>query len=126
MLFRSLARIIRPSGYLIIREHDCRLERSLGTKYLNFIHAIMMIARIGEFSYEFVGKPMGFVPWSDEKKKIIQYTKSIEYKTREEWQTKFQSVGFDLVATYDYDSSRTGNPQRLFYAMYKRNGKTND
>ncbi|CAF1564454.1 unnamed protein product, partial [Adineta steineri] len=30
--------------------HDCKLERSLITKYLHFIHGIMIIARIGEFS----------------------------------------------------------------------------
>ena len=120
---KELARITRRNGYLIIREHDCKLERSLITKYLNFIHAFMMIAHIGEFSLEYRVNSNEILPWSEEKTKIIQYAKSIQYKTRQEWQKQFESVGFDLLATYDYDLNKTTNPQRLFYAVYKRNGK---
>ncbi|CAF1567507.1 unnamed protein product, partial [Rotaria sp. Silwood1] len=46
----ELVRILRPGGYLILREHDCKNEYSLSAKYLNFVHAIMMIARVGEFA----------------------------------------------------------------------------
>jgi hypothetical protein len=120
-MLKELARIIQPHGYLIIREHDCRLERSSLTKYLNFIHAIMMIAHIGEFSLDYVPKSNRVLSWYEEKKNIIQYTKSIQYRTRQQWQQLFESVGFDLLATYDYDMRRTSNPQRLFYALYKRN-----
>ena len=83
----------------------------------------MMIAHIGEFSLEYVVNSSAVLPWIEEKKKIIQYTKSIQYQTRQEWQKKFESVGFDLLATYDYDLNKTTNPQRLFYAVYKRNDK---
>jgi hypothetical protein len=55
----------------------------------------------------------------------MKYTKSIQYKTRQEWQKQLESVGFDLLATFDYDLNKTTNPQRLFYAMYKRNEKIN-
>ena len=123
-MLKELARIIQPNGYLIIREHDCKLERSILTKYLHFIHAIMIIGRIGEFSNEYLINPNETkLSWFEQKKKIIKYTKSIQYRTRDEWQTKFQSVGFDLQATFDYDLNRTTNPQRLFYAIYKRNHK---
>ncbi|CAF2261582.1 unnamed protein product [Rotaria magnacalcarata] len=46
----ELVRILRPGGYLIVREHDCKNEHALRVKYLNFIHAIMMIAKVGEFA----------------------------------------------------------------------------
>lgn len=83
----------------------------------------MMIAHIGEFSLEYLVNSNEILSWSEEKTKIIQYTKSIQYKTRQEWQKQFESVGFDLLATYDYDLNKTTNPQRLFYAVYKRNDK---
>jgi len=60
------------------------------------------------------------VSWSEEKKKIIQYTRAIQYQTRDEWKKKLESIGFELLATYDYDSKKSNNPQRLFYALYKR------
>ena len=119
-MLKELARVITPNGYLIIREHDCKSERSLITKYLNYIHAIMIIARIGEFSMDCTLNLNETKSWLEEKKKIISYSKAIQYQTRQEWQKKFESVGFDLLATYDYDSKKSNNPQRLFYALYKR------
>ncbi|CAF0983823.1 unnamed protein product [Adineta steineri] len=122
---KELARIIQPNGYLIIREHDCKLERSLITKYLHFIHGIMIIARIGEFSKDYSTDKHDKVTWYEQKKKIISYTKTIQYKTRQEWQNQLESVGFDLLATFDYDLNKTTNPQKLFYAVYKRNEQKN-
>jgi 2-polyprenyl-3-methyl-5-hydroxy-6-metoxy-1,4-benzoquinol methylase len=119
-ILKELARIIQPDGYLIIREHDCKLERSILTKYLHFIHAVMIIGRIGEFSADYLANKNEVLTWFEQKKKIINYTKSIQYKTRQEWQNKFESVGFNLLATFDYDLNKTTNPQRLFYAVYKR------
>ena len=119
-MLKELARVITPNGYLIIREHDCKLERSLISKYLNYIHAIMIIARIGEFSMDSTLNLTAQAPWPEEKKKIIRYTKAIHYQTRDEWQKKLESVGFELLATYDYDWKKSNNPQRLFYALYKR------
>ncbi len=55
----------------------------------------------------------------------MKYTKSIQYKTRQEWQNKLEKVGFNLLATFDYDLNKTTNPQRLFYAVYQRNEKRN-
>ena len=121
---KELARIIQPHGYLIIREHDCKLERSILTKYLHFIHAVMMIGGIGEFSREYSMNKEEKLIWSEEKKKIIAYTKSIHYRTRREWQKHFQSNGFDLLATFDYDLNKTSNPQQLFYAVYQRNSSS--
>lgn len=118
---RELARIIEPRGYLIIREHDCKLERSLLSKYLHFVHGIMIIARIGEFSSDYASNPNERTTWAEQKRKIIKYTKSIQYKTRQEWQQELQAVGFDHLATFEYDLNKTTNPQRLFYGVYQRN-----
>ena len=49
-ILAELVRILRVGGYLIIREHDCENKQSLSAKYLNFVHAIMMIAGVGEFA----------------------------------------------------------------------------
>ena len=51
-ILSEFVRILRPNGYLIVREHDCKWEYSLKMKYLNFIHGVMMIARVGEFASE--------------------------------------------------------------------------
>jgi hypothetical protein len=85
----------------------------------------MIIAHIGEFSNDYLINKNEKLTWLEQKKKIMKYTKSIQYKTREEWQKQLESVGFDLLATFDYDLNKTTNPQRLFYAMYKRNEKIN-
>ncbi|CAF0744140.1 unnamed protein product [Rotaria sp. Silwood1] len=124
-ILKELARIMQPNGYLIIREHDCKLERSVLTKYLHFIHAIMIIGRIGEFSNDYLVNKNEKLTWTEQKKKIIKYTKSIQYKTRQEWQNKLELVGFDLLAIFDYDLNKITNPQRLFYGLYKRNDKIN-
>ena len=124
-ILKELARIIQPNGYLLIREHDCKLERSILTKYLHFIHAIMIIGHIGEFSTDYLGNKNETLVWSEKKNKIIKYTKSIQYKTRKEWQHKLELVGFDLLATFDYDLNKTTNPQQLFYGLYKRKEKKN-
>ena len=85
----------------------------------------MIIAGIGEFSNDYLidNNNNESLLWSEQKKKIIKYTKSIQYKTRQEWQNILESVGFDLLATFDYDLNKTTNPQQLFYAVYKRNEK---
>ncbi|CAF1627959.1 unnamed protein product [Rotaria magnacalcarata] len=124
-MLNELARIIKPNGYLLIREHDCKLERSVLTKYLHFIHGIMIIGRIGEFSNDYVAHKNEKLTWVEQKKKIVTYTKSIQYKTRQEWQNRLELVGFDLLAIFDYDLNKTTNPQRLFYGLYKRNEKIN-
>ena len=122
-MLKELARIMQPNGYLLIREHDCKLERSVLAKYLHFIHAIMIIGRIGEFGYDYLMNMNEKLTWPEQKRKIIKYTKSIQYKTRYEWQSKLESVGFDQLATFDYDLNKTTNPQKLFYGLYKRKMK---
>jgi ubiquinone/menaquinone biosynthesis C-methylase UbiE len=129
----ELARILRPGGYLILREHDCKNEHSLSAKYLNFVHAIMMIARVGEFadsptnpnsenqhvlSKDYKHNKNG---WTEQKSNIIEYTKSIHYRTCNEWQHELGNVGFQLLATLYYGANGSSNPQKLFYAVYQLN-----
>jgi ubiquinone/menaquinone biosynthesis C-methylase UbiE len=132
--FNELTRILRPGGYLILREHDCRNDHSLSAKYLNFVHAIMMIAGVGEFAHcpnnhdsenhhGSNGHRDDTKSWSEQKSRIIEYTKSIHYRTCDEWQQELGNVGFRLRATLHYGASGSANPQKLFYAVYQLNNK---
>jgi 2-polyprenyl-3-methyl-5-hydroxy-6-metoxy-1,4-benzoquinol methylase len=132
MMLAEIIRILRPGGYLILREHDCKTARSLKAKYLNFVHAFMMIAGVGEFSnvsIHHIRKTQGksdqesgcaTVDWEQQKSDIIKYTNSIQYRTREEWQHELEQVGLRLRAELDYDGN---NPQALYYAVYQLNAK---
>ena len=131
----ELARILRPGGYLILREHDCKNDFSLSVKYLNFIHAIMMIARVGEFAdtpgnYNTEETPTlnenrenNTTNWTQQKSSILNYIQTIHYHTYDEWQKQLESVGFRLLATLHYGADSSRNPQKLFYAVYQLNTK---
>ncbi|CAF4478135.1 unnamed protein product, partial [Rotaria sp. Silwood2] len=131
----ELVRILRPGGYLIMREHDCKKEYSLSAKYLNFVHAIMMIARVGEFAVStnnYNSKNQHGLNddyennkdnWTQKKSNIIEYTKSIHYRTCDEWQQQLRKIGFHLCATLYYGVDGSGNPQKLFYAVYQLDKK---
>ena len=54
--------------------------------------------------------------WENEKSFIIEYTKTIHYRTCDEWEKELKSAGFHLHATMHYNSN---NPQKLFYAVYQ-------
>jgi hypothetical protein len=132
-MLSEFARILRPGGYLLLREHDVKKERSLPVKYLNFIHAFMMIARVGEFAglpdshlnqnqNEFDNDSESDVAyWEQLKANIINYTNSIQYRARDEWEKELEKAGFRHKATLNYDTERFNNPQALYYAVYQRN-----
>ncbi|CAF3443228.1 unnamed protein product [Rotaria socialis] len=127
----ELVRILRPEGYLIVREHDCKNEHALRAKYLNFIHAIMMIAKVGEFANSSSNhntknenvlhedNENNTDTWLTQKSSIIEYTRSIHYRTCAEWQQQFESAGFHHCATLSYGADGSNNPQKLFYAVYQ-------
>lgn len=131
---KELARILRPGGYLILREHDCSNERSLSAKYLNFVHAIMMIAGVGEFanssnnhnstnqhaSDDYENDTNN---WPEQKPRIIKYIKSIYYRTCDEWKQQLENVGFHFRAALHYGADGASNPQRLFYGVYQLDNK---
>ena len=134
-MLKQLVRILRPNGYLIMREHDCKRDRSLQCKYLNFIHAFMRIARIGEFAHSSADhtgaaqgasndnalNPAAF--WNEQKADIIEETSAIHYRTRAEWQKELACVGFRPIASLTYDGNEASNPQALFYEVYQLNRK---
>jgi SAM-dependent methyltransferase len=128
---REIVRILRPGGYLIVREHDCKNEHALRAKYLNFVHAIMMIAKVGEFANSSSNHNTknenalhdddenNANTWLTQKSSIIEYTRSIHYRTCDEWQKKFECAGFHHCATLYYGADGSNNPQKLFYAVYQ-------
>ena len=135
LILLELARILRPGGYLILREHDCKRERSFTAKYLNFIHAFMMIARVGEFADASANHlhqnectsnddpESDTSDWVKQKADVIRYTNSIQYRTRGEWHQELDRVGFRLKAIIDYDINIASNPQEVFYAVYQLGAK---
>lgn len=132
-MLSEFVRILRPGGYLLLREHDVKKARSLRVKYLNFIHAFMMIARVGEFADlpdDHLSQEQdesdndsvsNVADWEQLRADIINYTSSIQYRARDEWKQALESVGFRLKATLDYDTKH--NPQALYYAIYQLNTK---
>ncbi|CAM4919924.1 unnamed protein product [Rotaria socialis] len=127
--------IIRLNGYLIIREHDCKKERTLQAKYLNFIHAFVMIARVDEFgsiqnnhSEHNQVKSDGdllthTINLKQQKSNIIEYMSSIQYQIRTKWQQKLENVDSHLRTTLDYDQNPSTNPQTSYYAVFQLNLK---
>ncbi|CAF0763543.1 unnamed protein product [Adineta steineri] len=130
----ELFRILRSGGYLILREHNCKNDRSLAAKYLNFVHAIMMIARVGEFAtslndlhnenQQVLNRDYNNIidDWMEQKSHIIEYIKTISYRSCDELREKLENTGFHLLATFFYGASGS-NPQNLFYAVYQLNDK---
>jgi ubiquinone/menaquinone biosynthesis C-methylase UbiE len=117
----ELARVLKPGGYLIVREHDCDREDLLKTKYLHLIHAFLMIACIGEFSHLSIqsyenGNRMD-IDWPTQKSRIIKYVNEIQYQTRNTRRKELQDVGFTLIAEYDY--APMSNPQAIYYDIFK-------
>ncbi|UJR30039.1 hypothetical protein I4U23_017584 [Adineta vaga] len=139
-MLAEIVRVLRPDGYLIIREHNCKQEYSLTAKYLNFVHAFMMIAGVGEYSRAASDHSNNatrtnsekdfdenLVSWQDQKSRVIEYTSSIHYRTRVELQQKFNEIGFDLraIISYEADGSEL-NPQELYYGIYQLKKKLLD
>jgi hypothetical protein len=61
--------------------------------------------------------------WTEQKSRIIDYTKTIHYRTCDEWQQELRSVGFHLRATLHYGVDGSSNPQKLFYGVYQLNNR---
>ena len=123
-MLAELVRILRPGGYLIVREHDCKNERSYRAKYLNFVHLFMRIARVGEFSRisddDEEGTILSTSNWSKEKEQALEYTYSIQYRTREQWQKQLGQYGFRLIGQIDF--MKGPNPQALYYDIFQLDG----
>lgn len=124
---KELTRILRKDGYLIIREHDCDNSFSLPTKYLNFVHAIMMIGQVGEFSAASKQSSSAFerkrLDWPSQKQEILKYMKTINYRTKEEWNEQMKRFGLEFCSGFTYGTTSSDNPQGLFYAVYQMKTK---
>ena len=114
---KELHRILRPNGYLIILEHNCFDKETFLSKYLHFIHAIMIIARVAEFAHLSNEEYKDNLSWAEEKQQILQYTKTIHYRSAEQWTEILKNFAFHFIASFSYQSN---NPQQLFYAIYQK------
>jgi hypothetical protein len=112
----ELVRILRSNAYLIIREHDCQKEHSLTSKYLNFAHAFMRIAQVGEYAHQSLANQTN--DWKQLKTDILNDTSAIQYRTRKEGNRELRDVGFTLITELD-DIRNQKNPQVLYHTIYQ-------
>ena len=112
----ELVRILRLNAYLIIREHDCQKEHSLTSKYLNFVHAFMRIAQVGEYAHQSLANQSN--DWKQLKTDILNDTSAIQYRTQKEGNRELRDVGFTLITELD-DIRNQKNPQVLYHTIYQ-------
>jgi SAM-dependent methyltransferase len=121
----ELARILRPNGFLIIRENDCQQANSLTAKYLNFVQAVRIVEGV---HIKFNGQtpcdsnlrpPNAATPggdWAEQKREVIEQTKLYQYRSRQEWRQELDDCGFRHKASLDY---RDYNLTKLFIDIFQ-------
>jgi len=90
MMLQEIARILKPGGYLYIREHDIR--NNIDLYYINLVHVIMCA-------------------------KINHYDFTARYFSLDDLKLTLSSLG--MVNTY-YSSYGKYNPQKLYHACFKK------
>ena len=95
----ELARIIKPGGFLLIREHD---ELNVCTK---------MLIDIDHSMYE-VNENKDFTKYLDEY--------DAYYQSKEKWTEDLSKHGFHYIHQLGYNMRRDYNPTRIYYALYKK------
>jgi ubiquinone/menaquinone biosynthesis C-methylase UbiE len=105
-------RISRPDAIVIIREHDVDpIADPTTARFLNLIHAMMMLNGVGEFTLQ-------ASDWTSQRQEIVAYMSSIRYRSRSQWDAAFNSAQFQAINYRTYDP-QIPNPQRLYYAVYR-------
>jgi ubiquinone/menaquinone biosynthesis C-methylase UbiE len=114
-MLRELARILRPNGYLLVREHDVGDRRSQRAKYLNVLHGIMRIARVGEFAHlQAIGNDHR--SWQPIKEEIMEHIRSIQYRARQDWRGQIERCGFKWAHSFEY---MTDHPQVPYIDLFQ-------
>lgn len=93
---KDFARIIKPSGAIIIREHDLEKD-SLMFEYLQLIHIISAV-------------------W-DTEGALGDILRDVKYRPHYEWNLMFTRAGFDLK-TLKRTDPHIQNPQGLYYCLF--------
>lgn len=100
VLISEIHRILKPGGYLMIREHDCRDSIDY------------MMADIEHMLYDYIKIP-GYDPAKYESESKMRYLSA------DEWTTVFESSGFTLKKwDFDYGFKQTISATRTYYAIY--------
>lgn len=94
----ELYRIMRPGGYLLVREHDCN---SIASRMMIDIHHML---------YTLVGTEKPFKEAFD---KYAAY-----YKDKREWTRLIKSAGFTYYDKLHYKQPR--GEMRIYYAVYRK------
>jgi ubiquinone/menaquinone biosynthesis C-methylase UbiE len=93
----ELYRVLKKGGYMLIREHDS--ETVYDSMLMDVEHSI----------YEYV---------VDDNKEFLQYYYAY-YKSRKEWRSKLESVGFKRVNISDKNHMNK-NPTKYYFEMYTK------
>lgn len=88
-IFKEIHRIIKPDGYVLIREHNCTSKDD--SIFYNILHALYACA----FGTEMT--PFGFVNSFIESERLLYYA---HYRSIKEWISLFKQYGFDSVDSY--------------------------
>lgn len=112
----ELARVATQRGVLIIREHDVDPQKQpLLARFLNLIHAIVILQGIGETGERAELQLTG--TWEQQKQQLEAYFNTIHYHDQSYWDRLLEAAGFRLIKHSTYQGA---NPQKLYYGVYQR------
>ncbi len=127
---QEMARVSTPKvGTLIIREHDLDPQKQpIVARFLNLIHAIVILQGIGE-----TGLPSDQTPrsdpasqespvtvtgsWNQQKQQLEAYFNTIHYHDKAYWDRLLEDAGYHLIKHTSYQGV---NPQKLYYGVYRK------
>jgi ubiquinone/menaquinone biosynthesis C-methylase UbiE len=113
-MFKEIKRIVKPNGYVLIREHDCTSKND--SIFYNIIHSIYSCV---------IGKEMtifDFVKSFIKAEETIYYAK---YYSIKEWITLFSKYGFNKIInehfSYDFKKKDFNFKDQMdsFYCMFQ-------
>ncbi len=100
VLISEIHRILKPGGFLMIREHDCRDKIDY------------MMVDIEHMLYDYIKIP-GYDPAK------YELESKMRYLSADEWTTVFENSGFKLKKwDFDYNLKQTISATRTYYAIY--------
>jgi len=114
-IFKEIRRVIKPDGYILIREHDCNSKDD--STFYNILHALYASVLGSEMT------PFGFVKiFTDCEKAIYTDNKFIfnvyaQYRSITDWISLFEQYGFESLDSY-------GDPGIFAHGFYDQRSDT--
>lgn len=100
---QEIHRVLAPGGMLIIREHDCDVQKNPGlAMYLDIIHGLYMVS----FS-----NPQE----TDDFSKQLTY-----YRSLQNWTDMLGSAGFKMLQTMGVHNEKPRGDKQVYYRVYTK------